>query len=162
LDTGRLRNAFQYFLKLHMKKIRDFAKRVETIEKNLDKELKRVIREHVDVLIDLNTAQLMQGIRSDGNSVGKYANKDYANFKRTLNPRGVVDLKLTGAFHESFYVRKTDFPIVIDAKDKKRNDLVNKYGEQIFGLTAINKKVFAIGYVKEGLLKYYRKVLHVR
>jgi hypothetical protein len=145
-----------------MKKIREFVKKLETIDKNQERELNRIIKENVDVLIDLNTSQLMKGIRSDGNSVGKYANKDYANFKRTLNPNGVVDLKLTGAFHESFFVRKNEFPIVIDAKDKKRNELVNKYGEQIFGLTQINKKVFAIGYVREGLLKYYRKILHIR
>lgn len=145
-----------------MAKIREFAKAAEKIVKNHEKELKSIILTHVDVLVDLNTSQLMKGIRSDGTSLGNYKSKDYANFKRTLNPNGVVDLKLTGAFHESFYVRKSEFPIVIDAKDKKRNELVNKYGEKLFGLTQINKKVFAIGYVKEGLLKYYRKVLHIR
>lgn len=101
-----------------------------------------VIRRNEPTLVDLNTAQLMEGKDADGNSLGEYRNQDYARFKQTLNPRGVVDLKLEGDFHESFYIEAQRFPVFADARDPKTGKLVDTYGK-ILGFTKESKEAAA-------------------
>lgn len=115
---------------------REYAKHLRTItERVVEKDLLTVIKEHEITALDLNTAQLMRGEDSQGHFVNPpYQSIDYAEMKLHLNPAGVVDLKLTGRFHNSFYLRAGSFPISIWARDKKTNMLVAKYGAKIFNL----------------------------
>ena len=116
---------------------------------------------YTSVILDLNTDQLMHGYDSEGQPLEPYKSAMYAEFKLTLNPRGVVDLKLTGDFHNSFYISSKEFPLTIDAKDSKRNKLVTRYGIQIFNLTEESKKILFAGYVQGDVNQYYRGVYDV-
>jgi hypothetical protein len=145
-----------------MGNLRKLSQNLQKAYSDQEKELKRIIKDNSKVLVDLNTRQLIFGIRSDNQKLPKYKSKWYDKFKRTLNPRGVTDLRVSGKFHQSFFVTKAEFPIIIDAKDRKRDSLVKKYGLKIFGLTPESKKIFAAGYVKKNLLEFYRKMVHLR
>jgi hypothetical protein len=144
------------------KRLKVLIKRLEDAHKDQDKELERTIKINSKVILDLNKQQLFEGVDSTGKSLGQYKSKWYAKLKRMLNPNGVVDLYLTGKFYAGFYLKKIGFPIQIDSKDKKRNKLVDDYGGKIFGLNKESKELFAKDYIKDGLLKYYKKVLHLR
>lgn len=102
-----------------------------------------VVARNEPTIVDLNTAQLMEGKDSNGQIFGEYSSAAYAEFKRSLNPRGVVDLKLTGKFHDSFYIEAARFPVFVDARDPKTGKLVEKYGSEIFGLTQESKEAAA-------------------
>jgi hypothetical protein len=91
-------------------------------------------------LLELKREEFTLGVRPTGSPIGYYRNKAYENRKRRLNPlaRGRVDLMLTGAFIDSFYLlrpstqKKTGS--LFGARDKKRNSLVEKYGKDIMSL----------------------------
>lgn len=89
-------------------------------------------------IVDANQFQLLEGKYSDGGFVEPpYRNPSYARRKLMMNPNGVVDLRLTGAFHNSFFMQPTTkFPISIFATDPKTKSLLDKYGgkDKIFGL----------------------------
>lgn len=144
-----------------MGKIKELKNKFEKIYQQQDAELVAIIKRNESVVVALNTGQLMVGLNSDGESLGEYASRSYADMKRTLNPRGVVDLKLTGHFHENFFVA-VELPLTVWSYDGKTDDLTKKYGRNLFGLTEENKKIFAIGYVKEELIAFYKRVLGLR
>lgn len=98
----------------------------------------RVMQENEATAIDLNTAQLMGGLDSNGQIFGTYPEGPYKTFKTQLNPKagGNVDLRLTGDFHNSFYLDARRFPAFFGAKDPKAPRLEEKYdGDKFYGLT---------------------------
>lgn len=97
----------------------------------------RVMQENEATAIDLNLAQLMGGRDSNGQIFGTYPEGQYKTFKTALNPKagGNVDLRLTGDFHNSFYLEAKTFPVIFDARDYKTPRLTERYGDNFFGLT---------------------------
>lgn len=104
----------------------------------MEKALLKVVKDNQEIALDLNTdSQLFdKGIDANGNLLpGPYApfTIDIKGLKG--QPTDRITLKDSGDFHESFFMSATKFPIVIDATDSKRNELVGEWGEDIFGLT---------------------------
>lgn len=122
-----------------------------------------ILRDIEPQLIDLNTNQLFSGVDSKGFLLKPpYADINYKDFKQTLNPKGVVDLKLTGDFYDGFFAKVDKFPLVFGSTDEKSSELESKYGKDIFGLsknslTQIGKGTIAPEYIKE-----LRKILELR
>lgn len=116
--------------------------------KRLQRQMGRVAHETVKanehVIIDMNTAQLLQGKRSDGSLLNpEYRSDEYAAMKQGMNPRppyATPDLFLTGDFQEGFFVKRVKLGWEISSKDKKRQKLVDKYSEDIFGNTPKDEK----------------------
>lgn len=89
-----------------------------------------VIYELEDQIVEANTAQLFEGRRSD--------NKPMPLYSPNSSKEGRIRLYDQGFFYQGFYVVRTgSFPIVIDSSDDKRDMLVERYGETIFGLDKI-------------------------
>lgn len=146
-----------------MGKLRDLHNKLNKLtERELEYMLLRVIKQNEELFIDANTGQLMAGKDNNDNPIEPpYASALYAAFKLTLNPAGVVDLKLTGDFHESFVLRTNQFPLLIGATDPKTEDLRNKYGDDIFGITEQGLAEINQGYLKEQIQNQYRNLLRV-
>lgn len=90
-------------------------------------------------IIKLLQDQLFHGEDGKGNPLLPYREEEYADYKRTLNPLGVTDLKLTGSFYEHMAM-VTDFSSIggmafdIISTDKKYKSLLKKYGMDIMTL----------------------------
>lgn len=119
-----------------MGKIAQIAEKLSSLyEAQLEAALLTIIQKHSAEIIDLELFQLRAGITNKGTEVQPpYQSESYAEFKKTLNPAGVVDLKLTGAFWEGFFMKADKFPITFGSTDEKTPELVEKYGEDIFGV----------------------------
>ena len=117
--------------------------------------------ENYAYLVDLNTQQLMQGKDIHGALLTPpYASKAYADFKLMMNPLGVVDLFLTGDFQNSIFVQADKFPLMFDATDEKKNELVDKYGD-ILGLSEQGKEKFR-EHIDAQIRRYYYNILGIR
>jgi len=119
-----------------MGKLKDFQKRLSKVkESRIEKDLLKIVKSEENLLVDANTEQLLRGEDSLGEIISPpYASKFYAEFKLHLNPAGVVDLKLTGAFHSKFKLITKGWPVRIRSTDKKAPELEEKYGEEIYGV----------------------------
>lgn len=107
----------------------------------LQKKVKEIVLSD-DFLPDAKAGEFKQAENPDGTKIGTYRSASYENMKRAMNPtaNGFVDLMLTGAFIESFFVKsKGSSKFTFDATDVKKSMLKEKYGEQIMGL---NEKTF--------------------
>lgn len=98
-------------------------------------------------LIDLNTSQLEMGMYSDDFPIEPiYANDDYADFKKSLGskaPFRTPNLNLDGGFYQGFEMAVNGTDYSFNSSDWKTEHLVDKYGQDIFGLSEKNKAIFA-------------------
>lgn len=120
-----------------------------------EKAVLQIVLRHSHRLLDFCIEQMMHGIDGGGKSLGEYASAKYAEFKKHLNPLGVVDLHLTGDFQDDMYVEATEnFPVYISSRNWKTIKLVQNFGEKIFELTKENKERF-VEEIKEEIIQYY-------
>ena len=78
-------------------------------------------------ITEANKSMLWEGKKSDGSDMPPYARK-----------AGKIRLYDEGFFYQGFFVERTgSFPIVINSGDDKRDMLVERYGETIFGLDKV-------------------------
>lgn len=144
------------------------AEALRTISEGLiEKIALRVIKANEDYAIELNLDQLDKGRDRIGVPLPQYT-PAYRKRKKKLTgkDRRNPDLYLTGDFWRKFTVVVADgFPIRITSTDTKTEDLVSRYGENIFGLSEVNTKKFA-AFVKPLILKEIeieiKKALRVR
>lgn len=117
--------------------LRDWQKHLRKLTpKKIERDVLKILKSEEALIVDANTEQLMRGEDSEGNVIDPpYASKHYAELKLFLNPAGVVDLNLTGAFHAKFrLVVSKGWPAYLYSTDKKAPELKEKYGKDIYGV----------------------------
>jgi hypothetical protein len=137
------------------------ADQIEQAHKNFPNEVAKIIKDNEKEILDLNKQQLFAGVNSEGVSLGKYKNRKYAALKAMLNPNRVIDLFRTGKFYERFFLRTYKLPLEIDSKDEKRNLLVARFTEKIFGLNKESQKLLAKSKFAKAIIEYWKKAFHV-
>lgn len=135
-----------------MATIRQVALRVGNL--NLLNESIKALAVTKDDFVEQNVDQMRHGLTKNQTPIRpEYKSPWYGDFKARMNPLagGNPDLILTGAFTSSMYLETMSRgTFKIDSKDGKRNELVRKYGSDIFGLggdyksKAINKRFRAV------------------
>lgn len=113
-------------------------------------------------IIRYNTeGQLRKGKKSDGNNIAPdYRNKVYAELKAQSNPLavfGTPDLFLTGGFYSNFYISVDTQNYEIDSRDSKTDKLLQRYGENIFGLTQPHKDEYATKFIYPKIKDYIER-----
>lgn len=146
-----------------MKKIEGYIKKLESYTpERIEKDVLKIVKQNEAQIVDLNQEQLIFGKDSQDKSLGEYRSAAYAEYKRLLNPAGVVDLRLTGKFYRGFFVNADKFPVTVSSVDSKTDELTKKYGKAIFGLDKENTRKFMEETVKPKVLRYYRKIFRLR
>jgi hypothetical protein len=107
--------------------------------------LQEVIIQNNKLIKDLNTEQQLftEGVNNKGDKL-----REYTGFTKQIKaskgqPYDRTTLKDTGSFHKKFYIEVDNQGFKLDSADPKRDKLVDKYGEDIFGLTPNNKSILA-------------------
>ena len=92
-------------------------------------------------IVNMQTMRLFEGKNADGTDITPEYSFQTLDYKLRHNqPTDRVTLKDTGAFYSQIFAKAYDSEeILIDSNDDKSDDLKEKYGESIFGLTKENK-----------------------
>jgi hypothetical protein len=131
----------------------------------LKKDLTRLQRGGINALLqDLiaNNAQIIKGLQTNGQmyagikSDGTEIEPEYKNITKLIKsekgqPYDRVTLKDTGSFYKRVYISLDNQGFELDSSDSKRDKIVTKYTEDIFGLTPENKRALA-SYIKGQLI----------
>ncbi|WP_418665452.1 hypothetical protein [Alistipes finegoldii] len=101
------------------------------------------VRENEAVVIDMNAEEQLfeRGENRLGVSIADYRPYSPVTVEEKRirgQPYNRVTLRDTGDFESSFYIRYTGDSFEIAASDWKTDDLVRKYGKEIFGLNRDN------------------------
>jgi len=96
----------------------------------------------------LNQAQMLEG-KGKTKNIGKYSGsplgRKYSKMKKSMNPlagEGNVDLRLTGSYYRGMRMEMKGDDIEMDSSDSKADDLLAKYGGNIYGLNEKNMPIF--------------------
>lgn len=101
------------------------------------------VRENEAVVIDMNAEEQLfeKGENRLGVSIADYRPYSPVTIEEKRmrgQPYNRVTLRDTGDFESSFYIRYSGDSFEITASDWKTDDLVRKYGKEIFGLNRDN------------------------
>lgn len=117
-------------------------------------------------VIERNTQDQLyeQGVNALGVEIASY--RPYSPMTKRLKeeknqPTDRVTLYDTGAFHHSFNVKPDTEGVLITADDWKTDELLEKYGAEIMGLTNANKSELAHKILLPDLLERIRKELKI-
>jgi hypothetical protein len=141
--------------------VQDLIKKLKVEAPKQEAAILDIVADNENLMIDMNTAQLMNGIDSEDGQLLAYSSESYARMKASLNPKKVTDLKLHGDFHRSFAVITDKWPVIFTATDSKKDKLEKKYGDNIFGLTEQNQAKLAQDFIKDDVIAYYRQVFQL-
>ena len=136
---------------------------VETVERNLNDGLyvRKALEENQNRIVDLNIEQLYEyGMNSLGIRIDTY--QPYSPYtiqvkQQKGQPYDRVTLRDTGDFHKSFEVTFEPRGFYITATDYKTQELVDRYGVEIFGLTEENREKLVVEYVIPIVTKELKK-----
>jgi hypothetical protein len=104
--------------------------------------------------LEKQKAQLSEGLNKDGSPIlPKYAPRTVQIKKRKGQRTDVVTLRDTGDFYQDTFLDVRDSSFVIDSANPKTQDLLDKYGEDIFGIGGD----FKASYVNEDLKPVFQK-----
>lgn len=147
--------------------LRNLEYRLRAFRDSLPEMLEDVIRDNEDIIVSaIADDQLYRrGITGRGRKI-----KDYAPYKDTTirikhekgQPTTRVTLRDTGDFHNSMFVVFDADGFYITSSDEKTEDLVAKYGEDIFRLTDKNFTRIIRSHIRRDLLRRTRQALRRR
>lgn len=144
--------------------LRNLEYRLRAFKDSLPMLLEDIIRDKEDVIVSaIADDQLYRrGINGKGKKIMDYmpyTARTIKNKKRKGQPTTRVTLRDTGAFHESMYVVFDSEGFYITASDDKTQELVNKYGEEIFRLTDKNFTRIVRSHIRKELIKRLKQII---
>jgi hypothetical protein len=151
-------------------------KKVQAIGRALDRvssEYKEIVTdklmEQADTIVSLNTSQLDKSKLSTGVDIRSFdvydpttqAYADYDGISRPKTPGSPITLNWFGDFHDRFFVeRDADGDgIVISSTDWKTDILMDRFTDDIFGLTEKNMNIIR-GIIKPRILETMKRIIH--
>lgn len=148
--------------------LRNLTYRLRKFKDLLDEELKNVILENEDVIIQMVAENQLyeHGIEGRGieiMSYQPYAPKTIRVKLRKGQPTDRVTLRDTGQFHESFHLEFDGDGFYIVSSDEKSKYLLKRYGDTILRITDENLKKLLREYIEPGLKqKLKEKIIYGR
>ena len=145
-----------------MSKLRDLAnKLLQATPEKQEKDLLKIIQRHENEAVDLNIEQMMAGQDSDGGRITPEYTPFTIEIKKSKGqPYDRVTLRDEGSFQQKMFMKADKFPVMFDSNDPKTDDLTEKYGNSIFGLTKQHLGDFKQD-ISEDVKKYYADLLSI-
>lgn len=144
--------------------LRNLEYRLRAFKDNLPMYLEDIIRDKEDVVVSaIADDQLYRrGINGRGEKIMSYmpyTAKTIQNKKRKGQPTTRVTLRDTGAFHKSMFVVFDSEGFYVTASDEKTEELIKKYGEEIFRLTNKNFTRIVRSHIRKELVKRLKRAI---
>ena len=127
---------------------------------NLQATLDSILREFESVIIDLNTENQLfeRGIDANGEALPMPYAPFTVDYKQAVGqPTDRITLRDTGEFHSGFFVRYKNKEFSLWSSDGKTEELIDRWGEDIFGLTEESLNELIWGYIYPELMRIITK-----
>lgn len=147
--------------------MRNVVHRLRAFQDELPNHLRNIIDSKDSVIVSaIADDQLFRrGINGRGEKIMDYApytERTIQMKRRKGQPATRVTLKDTGSFHLLMVVICTDEGFYVTSGDRKTQELVEKYGEEIFRLTDANFTRIIRSHVRKELVKRLKKAVAVK
>jgi hypothetical protein len=133
----------------------NLIKRLEKVKRAVPYLVEEIAKDESiqNTIIDLNQNQMYDGERADGSDISpSYVDRTIKYKKKRGDPYDRVTLLNFGDFYQEMKNVYSSEGITITSTDKKKDKLVKKYGEGIFGLNEVNLQKVRVDFFE--LLRY--------
>jgi len=131
------------------------AKLQQVTEEDVNESLLQIIRDHEEVITNMNTDQLWEGERPDGSMLPDYSPTSVQVFGK---PEGPIRLFDQGDFYRGIFLDADQFPVMFEGRDEKTEMLKSDYGA-ILGINEENLRELNQSYLKDEILSYFARIL---
>lgn len=116
--------------------VEEWIEYFENIDEVVNDLVMSLLRDREKLIIQLNVDQLYSGIDNDGDKITPpYKPSTVKRKRRKGQPVDRVTTRDKGDHHESIFVKYGNNEFELDAEDFKKQYLVRKYGNKLYGLT---------------------------
>ena len=138
--------------------IAEACRRMQRVVDGLDDAIDTILNNVEPDIVKMQTDRLQQGIFVSGNPIyPDYKPYTVAEKLRKEQDAEHVTLRDTGAFYNAIYAARIGDEVIIESGDEKNDELVEKYGEGIFGLTKEDKPDIKEK-TTDGLVEYVKDI----
>jgi len=140
----------------------DYMQKVKGVRDNIPNETEKIIKAKEQFILNLNrNAQLMQGIDSKGDKIAPEYKPFTVQIKQLIGqPYDRVTLFYSGKFYAKFkIIYNKDMSFEIISTEQKTPKLMDKYGDDIFGLTKENQQILNEKIILPELWKFLKTYL---
>lgn len=133
--------------------------RIKAVDMDTLKEL--AVEENSVTIAKLNADQMLEGLTAEAKPIRPKYTPTYLKRKRRMGYSldGTPDLKYTGAFQGDMDTLVNRGEYNVTSYDEKANMLRNRYGAEIFGLSADNIEKAQISVTNSFISLYSRNIL---
>ncbi len=118
-----------------------------------------VVTENQPYIKKLNEDRLSRGLNTDGSYIDPpYSPYTVSKKRKKGQQSNYVTLEDEGNFYEGIFTDVFNAAFTVDSTDEKANDLVEKYGDLILGLSKEDKAEFA-AYIKPQFIAKIRNYI---
>ncbi|QNH60746.1 hypothetical protein [Hymenobacter sediminicola] len=143
-----------------MDRLEELSRGFARLHRVLKAQVEETVRENTAFLEDANTEQLSQGKDSAGQDITpEYADLTIALKQVKGQPTDRVTLRDSGDFYTSIVTKLGGNQFELVATDPKAPELLEKYGDEVLGLSEQALDEFRQDYVKDDLRQAARKTL---
>jgi len=140
--------------------LKAYKAKLEQVISDFDTITDKVLDDNKQAYADENTRVLFnEGIDSQGNKLPEYSETTKRIKAKKGQPTNRMTLKDTGDFHRGFFARLSNGKMTISSKDDKTNELTGRYGQDIFGLQADDRRLVSREMVLPELIKELKQRL---
>jgi len=144
-----------------MRTIKDYMDFVKNVRDNIPDQTIGIVKRNESEILDLNRRSQLydKGIDSLGLDLKPYAFFTIQIKQLLGQPFDRTTLNYSGSFYRGFKINVNDMTLSFDSDDSKTNDLIGKYGRNIFGLTTENQNKLNYEIIQPELLEYISQYL---
>jgi len=144
-----------------MRTIKDYMDFVKNVRDNIPDQTIGIVKRNESEILDLNRRSQLydKGIDSLGLDLKPYAFFTIQIKQLLGQPFDRTTLNYSGSFYRGFKINFNDMTLSFDSDDSKTNDLIGKYGRNIFGLTTENQNKLNYEIIQPELLEYISQYL---
>jgi len=134
---------------------------VKNVRDNIPDQTIGIVKRNESEILDLNRRSQLydKGINSLGLDLKPYAFFTIQIKQLLGQPFDRTTLNYSGSFYRGFKINVNDMTLSFDSDDSKTNDLIGKYGRNIFGLTTENQNKLNYEIIQPELLEYIAQYL---
>ncbi len=134
---------------------------VKNVRDNIPDQTIGIVKRNESEILDLNRRSQLydKGIDSLGLDLKPYAFFTIQIKQLLGQPFDRTTLNYSGSFYRGFKINVNDMTLSFDSDDSKTNDLIGKYGRNIFGLTTENQNKLNYEIIQPELLEYISQYL---
>ena len=140
--------------------LKEYRNKLKNVIDDFDSITDKVLDDNKQAYADENTRVLFnEGVDSQGNKLPEYSETTKRIKAKKGQPTNRMTLKDTGDFHKGFFARISSGKMTISSKDDKTNELTERYGQDIFGLQADDRRLVSREMVLPDLIKELKQRL---